>query len=60
MFRILILLQLIIMKKLQNLVGAKTLSKKEQQLVKGGNMQLASKACPCSGTYEECLKLCGE
>jgi len=48
------------MKKLQNLVGAKTLSKKEQQLVKGGNMQLASKACPCSGTYEECLKLCGE
>jgi len=43
------------MKKLQNLVGVKTLSKKEQQAVKGGKMH----SVPCKGTYEACQELNG-
>ncbi|WP_164977427.1 hypothetical protein [Ancylomarina salipaludis] len=40
------------MKKLQNLTEAKILSKKEQQVVKGGKMQCyADGTCPAGWTF---------
>jgi len=48
------------MKKLQDLKGAKALSKKEQQSVKGGGPEPMG-FCWCGGigTQSYCLNLCG-
>jgi len=59
MFRILILLKLIIMKKLQNLIGAKALSQKEQQAIKGGhNIPLLRCCGVTTSSTEECRRAC--